>query len=147
MVNLDKWEKIKFDDIKAGDKIKRANINSDGTRAVVTGKVHKFQHISGTWVSKDLFAIVLCPAKYPADLYRRKPKPFKFPGNFGAMIEGSVKTSADSYVIGKCSTTAAFQQFVLCQEGMWRNSAGTGFSEKEIRSSFDNLAVLSEGIK
>lgn len=84
MVNLDKWEKVEFKDLKNGDKIKRVTKNPDGTKAVVTG-VLDHRGVTGDWLSRDKFR--LADENYCTKLYRRKPKRFEFPTNHYAVIE------------------------------------------------------------
>lgn len=146
MVNLDKWEKVTRDEIRTGDKIKRISIQPDGTRAVITGTVAGYNAFSGTFLSKDKFALIMdsYPESMKVDLYRRK-KPtqeeldakFVFPTAVGAVIEADLKRDGET------------RQYVY--NGFrwhWTNSTSPSHrSEADLRHANKNFNIISEGIK
>lgn len=87
MVNLEKWEEIEYDAIEKGDKILRIVKHKDGTATTAKG-VADIKYSSG-WSTPDRFTLVR-DGDYPfgatMELYRRKPKPFELPTEFGTII-------------------------------------------------------------
>jgi hypothetical protein len=85
MVNLDKWEKIEYDDIKQGDKLLKIVEHKDGTRTRVTGVAAREGYLG--WASKDLWSLVQVNPPFAGTVYRRKPKPYKLPTGLGATVQ------------------------------------------------------------
>lgn len=150
MTDPTKWEPISYDDIKEGDRLKViTTADTANLRAKTVTHATVSHLVRNAWYCDNIRVISDPEDKdsiFTVEIYRRKPKPFVFPEGFGAMIEGCRKSDAGPHVINKC-TSAEFQQFVRCQEGMWRNSKGNGFPEEEILDSFDHLVVLREGVR
>lgn len=132
MVNLDKWEKVEFKDLKKGDKIKRVTKNPDGTKAVVTGILGSFSDSTGIWMSPDKFRLV--DPRYCTQLYRRKPKPFKLPTNNYAVIECTPKWGGKEV-----------RRFVLLPTGWTSPTNGRAF-EDAILANFTGHRVIQPGI-
>lgn len=134
MVNLEKWEKVTFGDLNKGDKIMRRSFHDDGTTSVVKGTLER-KSMSGAWVSKDAFALVLSSYAFRTELYRRKPKPFIFPEDIGAVIQGHwVDTDAEVRLV-----SAGRQR--------WTSAASFAvYSEAALRVSLKDLTILSEGV-
>lgn len=92
MVNLDKWEKVEHKDVRLGDLLKI--VWTEKTSSVMTTtEVYKSKVISV--IGSDFYLSDGSgweegepPAKETVDIYRRRPKPFELPTEFGAIISG-----------------------------------------------------------
>jgi hypothetical protein len=148
-LNDDNWEEIAFSDIRPGDKVKMERF--DHTRIFIyVGTVMEFKE-DHKWWQTDRDWVVDVHEKYATEegweriIYRRKPEPFVFPAGFGAMIEGVWNSIGGQSVAYK--SRCGKNLFVKCQEDMWRNESGIGFSEQQIKRSFTDLRVVSKGIE
>lgn len=139
MVNLDKWEEISFGEIKRHDLVrcivKQGNITKD-----IRGIVNSYDSRGVRNIDGILFA--LDPAKLRVvkgrtrTIYRRKPKPFEFPTNTGAVITGIWNRSAS-----KERTT-----FVLVSEENWISSnSNIPYTVEELRNGATNFILKHEG--
>lgn len=132
MVNMDKWEKVEYADLKKGDKILRINEYADGTRSEVRG-VLNYEGLS-QWKSRDNFILVDDASRTPSKLYRRKTKPFEIPKGMGAVM-----TATDS----NGNTVTLIR--VDVDGTPWRLMPSNWRSDRQVAGMADHK-VLSEGV-
>ena len=134
MVNLEKWEEVRFEDLKKGDTVKRITLNSDDTKVTVEGVIiYKSQYL-GTWNTRDNFRLVDKNHRPNSTrIYRRKVAPFRFPASYGAMI--SAKWTHGRVV-----------KFIRTVEGTWISlSTGMAYTVEELRAKAEDFAVDRQG--
>lgn len=139
MVNLEKWEEVKFGDVKFNDKLKivlvKKSTDTLTTTEVYKGKVTSVDHpyfwINGGcgWEDKP------SARNTTTTIYRRKPEPFAFPHNLGAVIEGKPK-----------HTSGSARRYVRLA-GRWVQSDGSVAFEDALTANFENWTVLSKGVE
>lgn len=103
MVNLDKWEEINYEDVRAGDKI-RVITTQGSVISDTKGVAFAFFSYRG-WISQDDVTFLSSPDRFKPigggyrTIYRRKAKekPFIFPGKFGEVVSGVGKISGKQY--------------------------------------------------
>lgn len=132
MVNMDKWEKVEYEDLKRGDKVLRINKHDDGTRAEVRG-VLNYEGFN-QWKSRDNFILVQAVSNTPSKLYRRKTKPFEIPKGMGAVM-----TATDD----NGNTVTLIR--VDVDGTPWRLMPSNWRSERQVAGMKDHK-VLSEGV-
>jgi hypothetical protein len=141
LVNLDKWEEIEFADIRAGDFIrvitvgKRCDFEAvTDARGTVTG-----QTWGDDWSCNGINLAKKPGSKGPDFLdtfYRRKPKPFVFPENAGAVIKATHKETESTYTyVWTGEDWTVFGSSLL--------SSDTDF----LRKNYKDFVLISEGVK
>lgn len=101
MVNLDKWEEINYEDVRAGDKI-RVITTQGSVISDTKGVAFAFFSYRG-WISQDDVTLLSSPYRFKPigggyrTIYRRKHKvtAFTFPGRFGEVISGVGRVSGE----------------------------------------------------
>jgi hypothetical protein len=145
MVNLDKWEEIKFEDIQKGDTVRRIVTDKDGFRMEVRGKaaIYKGDVLGGArWLADTNNNWIIARNSFNSftalmKLYRLREE-FTFPTTIGAVIEGDYK----NYSPGN----PAKQRFIFDGRN-WVRPGGLRDSIPYLTSVFKNFKVLSEGVK
>jgi hypothetical protein len=141
MVDLDKWEFISFNDIKAGDDLK-VIINGENetlkTKTVTRGTA--LSEGWKSWYTTGDVRIVADPANaamgFTTEIYRRKHKPaeFKFPTKRFSVIKGQ-----------RFGYDGVFISFVKT-DTIWYHQSGSDYTEDTIRRYFHDFEVIFEGI-
>jgi hypothetical protein len=144
-VNLDKWEKISFDDIKEGDLIRAITTDDGGIEFDGRGlaEIFKVNYMDvKRWVTKSGWVVARStePTKTATrTFYRRKPARFKFPETTAAVISANWKRSDGGL--------GAEVKLVHTSIGNWVSTAtGIGYTTDELLTNSENFTVLSEGV-
>jgi hypothetical protein len=136
MVNLKKWEEIRFEDIRMNDTLKRITVNSDGTTATVVGvAIYKSDYL-GTWTTQGSFRLV-DKNSHPnsTKIYRRKAPLFEFPKAHGSVIHAK-------WTYGRAV------QFILDIDGNWISlNTGMSYTVQELREKAGDFTVARTGVK
>ena len=142
-VNSNKWEEIKFSDIRRGDMIRTINTHAeDEGVADIRKRVKYYRESSKQWVTKSGSATVTAPERYRDNganirYYRRKPKHFEFPTKAGAVIRGTWKNARQTEDV----------TFIHVGYNQWVSLASyMNYTPQEVLCGTYNLKVLSEGI-
>jgi hypothetical protein len=139
MVNLDKWVEVEHEDVKLGDELRiiwTKETENLTTREVHKGHVHRVDgngdfYMNGTgWEPGDAHK------NETAIIYRRKPVPFVFPHNIGAVIEGTPKHNENRPP----------RRYVRL-DGRWVQSNGGTAYEDALACNFVDWKVLSKGVE
>ena len=148
MVNLDKWEKIEFDDIRRGDLIRKIVTDKNGVHFDARGEAHRprqsFDGSAERWLSSDENGWIVARRRLTSTtatqaLYRRKPKALDIPENIGAVLVG-YKKRADGLEGTK-------ELFVRLVNKRWVSQRdGFGYSTSYLKELYNIGAVLSEGV-
>jgi hypothetical protein len=144
MVNLNKWEEIKFEDVQEGDIIKSivwSDTDKFKTRSVCTSKIGVHSRWGGGFGADNLTILTGQLTKdFKRTIYRRKAKakadpPFVFPTAKGAIIAGD-------------GTANGEVELVNIGAGLWFSLTNTGkYTEKFLSGFLKNLRVVSEGTR
>lgn len=132
MVNLEKWEKVEFADLKKGDKVKEVIVTADGTKVESTGTLVAVDSLraqsSYGWTLAKRHA-----AFNDETIYRRKPKPFKLPTTMAAVVSGLHKESEE--------------RDTLVWDGRYWNSSISAFSTDALNRQYSDFQLVRKGIK